>query len=75
MEISDEAEVEVAMSQHASMGAIYSVSVPVRRVKAENRFERLNGGGDSILDAEGVSLSWDESNWDSDPSERFPYGV
>jgi septum formation topological specificity factor MinE len=75
VEITDEADVEIAMSEHPELGAIYSVSVPVRRVKSENRFGRIAGASDSLLDADGVTLSWDESNWDSDPSERFPFGV
>lgn len=105
VELSSDGDVQVSVSQDEAMGAVYSVSVPVRRVRQEARFALLSEGG-SVLDADGVTVAWDEEeggggegeggeggagdraaavasdvmaydedNWDSDPSSRFPYGA
>jgi len=84
VELSD-GDVQVSVTHDQDMGAVYSVSVPVRRVRQEARFALLEGGDDSLLDADGVSVAWDqgledleeydEDDWESDPSSRFPYGA
>ena len=67
VEVEDEDSVEVNLSMDPDIGTIYSVAVPVRRVKAARVSTRdLEGEGDS-----GAFGMEDET----DPSARFPYGV
>jgi len=67
VEVEDEDSVEVNLSMDPDIGTIYSVAVPVRRVKATRVSTRdLEGEGDS-----GAFGMEDET----DSSARFPYGV
>lgn len=80
VEVADSHDVRVSLSEASDLGAMYSVSVPVRRVKYEAALRPAPGEPPSVLDADGVSVAWDEGpwdegNWDADPSERFPYGA
>ncbi|KAI3423975.1 hypothetical protein D9Q98_009809 [Chlorella vulgaris] len=59
--------VEVAVTTDVDLGAIYSVAVPVRRVKAAARVP-LNTDGD-------ITFNWDPTDEESDPSSQFPYGT
>lgn len=47
-----------------------SVNIPVKRVKAETRFEEPQ----VIETPDGVTLEWDPTDYNSDPSSRFPMG-
>jgi hypothetical protein len=71
VDIEAEEKIEVTISTEPDIGTVYSVNIPVRRVKPESRF------GTSGLDgsiADGITLEWDPSDWNSDPSARFPMG-
>ena len=57
------------MSTDVDMGTIYSVAVPVKRIKPQ---ARVPLGADGVAD--GVSLAW-EADPNADASARFPYGV
>ena len=69
MDIESEEGIEVTISTEPGLGTVYSVNIPVRRVRAETRFEgELEGTPD------GVTLEWDPLDRESDPSSRFPMG-
>ncbi|KAL4421262.1 hypothetical protein ABPG75_010553 [Micractinium tetrahymenae] len=59
--------VEVAVTTDVELGAIYSVAVPVKRVKPAARVP-LNEDGE-------FEVAWDPHNEESDPSSQFPYGT
>ena len=69
VDIEGEEGIEVAISTEPGLGTIYSVNIPVRRVKSEVRFSGLMEGS-----PDGVTLEWSPENWDADPSARFPMG-
>ncbi len=52
------------------LGTVYCVAVPIKRVKPGARMALENGGEEF----EGMAFEWDPEDWNSDPSERFPYG-
>ena len=66
VEVESEEAVEVNLSMDPEIGTIYSVAVPVRRVKPTMR----PGMGPAEGDA-----SWDPNDPDSDPGDQFPYGT
>lgn len=59
--------VEVAVTTDVDLGAIYSVAVPVRRVKPEARVP-LGADGE-------FQFQWDPTDEEADPSAHFPYGT
>jgi septum formation topological specificity factor MinE len=63
VEIEGEEMVEVNISNEPDLGTVYSVAVPVRRVKAQARF--------GSEDPDGTSILFDD---DEDQSHQFPYG-
>jgi hypothetical protein len=66
VEVESDEAVEVNLSMDPEIGTIYSVAVPVRRVKPKLRppmAEPLLPG------------TWDPSDPDSDPGDQFPYGT
>ena len=70
-QIEEEEAVEVNVTSDLDMGTIYSVAVPVKRVKATARIGLEE-------DSEGPSVSsveWNAEEWDADPSARFPWGT
>lgn len=71
MDIEGEEGIEVSITTEPGLGTVYSVNIPVRRVKAETRFST-----DVTIAGvpEGVSLEWDPQDYNSDPSSRFPMG-
>ncbi|MEW5305330.1 MAG: hypothetical protein WDW36_007877 [Sanguina aurantia] len=72
VDIDSEDSIEVNISSDPSLGTVYCVNIPVRRVKPEARF---NGEGQARpINPDGMSLEWDPSDWNSDPSARFPMG-
>ena len=53
------------------MGTIYSVAVPVKRVKPTARI-----GLEEESDEPSVSsVEWNAEEWDADPAARFPWGT
>ncbi len=60
----------MCINNEPGVGTVYSVNIPVRRVKADQRFEGLEG----VTDGDVVTLQWDPSDYNSDPSSRFPMG-
>eukprot|EP00887_Chlorella_sp_A99_P001623 scaffold8.g1623.t1 len=68
VDISEEEAVEVSLSVDPDLGTIYSVAVPVRRVKPQARLPLGN-------EEDGAILVWDPTDPDSDPSTQFPYGA
>lgn len=69
VDIEGEDLVEVNVTMDPDMGTIYSVAVPVKRVKPQARVA-LEGG---VTEIDGISLEW-ELEGDADASGRFPYG-
>uniref|UniRef100_A0A7S0S6A3 Uncharacterized protein n=1 Tax=Chlamydomonas leiostraca TaxID=1034604 RepID=A0A7S0S6A3_9CHLO len=69
VDIEGEEGIEVSISNEPGLGTVYSVNIPVRRVKAETRFEP-----ETIQTPDGVTLEWDPTDINSDPSSRFPMG-
>ncbi len=74
VDIEAEELVDVNITMDTDLGTtasrrIYSVAVPVRRVKPVAMVPL----GDP--DADGVTLQWDPSDENSDPSSRFPFGT
>ena len=63
--------VDVNVSADGEQGTIYTVSVPVRRVKPQ---ARLPLGEDGSEASEGVTMEWEKEDPDADPSARFPFG-
>eukprot|EP00891_Asterochloris_glomerata_P002648 jgi/Astpho2/2648/e_gw1.00049.43.1_t len=70
VEIEGEELVDVNISADQDVGTIYTVNVPVRRVKPQVRC--LLEGEDA--EADGIVMQWDTSDPDADPSDRFPFG-
>eukprot|EP00884_Botryococcus_braunii_P000786 jgi/Botrbrau1/10708/Bobra.357_1s0010.1 len=69
VDIEGEDLVEVNVTMDPDMGTIYSVAVPVKRVKPQARVA-LDG---AVMEVDGISLEW-EIEGDADASGRFPYG-
>lgn len=70
VDIEGEELVEVNVTMDPDMGTIYSVAVPVKRVKPQARVG-LDG---ELMAVDGITLEW-ETESDADVSGRFPYGV
>ena len=70
VDIEQEDAIEVAISNSPELGTVYSVNIPIKRVKVDQRFDALPKG----QVADGVTIEWDENDWNSDPSARFPMG-
>jgi septum formation topological specificity factor MinE len=71
--------VEIKVSSDQELGTVYSVAVPVRRVKPSAR-TMGDGRGDTVMPGPGgaeVAISWEAlaEEADKDPAARFPYGV
>lgn len=71
VEVEGEEMVDVNVSADGEQGTIYTVSVPVRRVKPQ---ARLSLGEGEVEAADGVTMEWENDDPDADPSARFPYG-
>ena len=69
VEVEGEEMVDVNVSADGEQGTIYTVSVPVRRVKPQARLP-LEGDADT----DGVTMEWEKDDPDADPSARFPFG-
>lgn len=70
VDIEQEDAIEVAISTSPELGTVYSVNIPIRRVKPDTRLDALPKG----QVADGVTIEWDENDWNADPSARFPMG-
>jgi cell division topological specificity factor MinE len=70
VDIDSEEQIDVNITTDPDVGTVYSVAVPIRRVKPDARLP---------LDAEGgvddLTFEWNPEDMDSDPSARFPYGT
>ncbi|KAK9838388.1 hypothetical protein WJX84_000373 [Apatococcus fuscideae] len=71
VDIAAEEQVHVNVTMDEAVGTVYSVSMPVKRVKPQ---ARVPIGEDSTT-ADGVVIQWDEEDSESDPSDRFPFGT
>jgi cell division topological specificity factor MinE len=71
VEIEAEELVDVNISSDSAVGTIYTVNVPVRRVKPKARVPLTEDGS---ADIDGISMEWDNEDPEADPTERFPYG-
>eukprot|EP00798_Chlamydomonas_sp_ICE-L_P030599 gene30599-35610_t len=71
VDIDSEDLIEVSISNDPEVGTVYSVNIPVRRVKADVRFADVMQEATS---QDGVTLEWHPEEYDSDPSSRFPMG-
>lgn len=67
VDVYSEEEVEVNLSTDPDLGTIYSVAVPIKRVKQNAVIPYGDEEG-------GILVEYDESNPESDPSSQFPYG-
>lgn len=78
VEVEAEEAVEVNMSMDPEIGTIYSVAVPVKRVKSQLRLG-VNDEAAPGLRIRTVSDesggTWDPMDPESDPSDQFPYGT
>lgn len=72
VEIDSDDEVEISMTSDEDAGLIYSVAVPVRRVKPDKRAALLAAEAAANPDGGGFDR---EHEWDEDPAARFPYGT
>ena len=70
-QIEQEEAIEVNVTTDPDMGTIYSVAVPVRRVKPTARI----GLEEDAAEAGVSSVEWDADEWDADPAARFPWGT
>ncbi len=70
VDIEGEELVEVNITTDPDLGTIYSVAMPVKRVKPQARVN-LEEAAEA---ADGVTLEWDAEDPDSDPSGQFPFG-
>lgn len=70
VDIDSEENIDVNITSDPEVGTVYSVAVPIRRVKPEARLA-LNADGE----IEDVTFEWNPEDLDSDPSARFPYGT
>lgn len=68
--------IEVNITTEPGLGTVYSVNIPVRRVKAEARFSEAMAADPAPLPAgaDGVMIEWDPEDYDSSPANRFPMG-
>ena len=69
VDIEAEELVDVNVTMDSDLGTIYSVAVPVRRVKPVAQVPM------SDIEAEGITLTWEPEDENADPSVRFPYGT
>lgn len=60
---------QVNISTDADLGTVYSVAVPIKRVKPVARVPMTDD-----VDVEGITLRWDADDKNSDPSDQFPFG-
>lgn len=72
VEVEGDELVDVNVSADGEQGTIYTVSVPVRRVKPQARLSL--GEGDPEAADNGVTMEWENDDPDADPSARFPFG-
>lgn len=70
VDIESEEQIEVSITLEPEVGTVYSVAVPIRRVKPEARMAWQGEG-----DLEEITFEYDPDDFDSDPSARFPYGT
>jgi cell division topological specificity factor MinE len=70
VDIDSEEQIDVSITSDPEVGTVYSVAVPIRRVKPE---ARLALGADGEI--EDLTFEWNPEDLDSDPSARFPYGT
>ncbi|KAF8065565.1 Wdr78 [Scenedesmus sp. PABB004] len=70
VDIDSEEQIDVSITSDPDVGTVYSVAVPIRRVKPEARLA-LNADGD----IEDLTFEYNPEDVDSDPSARFPYGT
>lgn len=79
VEVEAEEAVEVNMSMDPEIGTIYSVAVPVKRVKPQMRprmsEDPLPGLRVRRISETTTDESWDPLDPNSDPSDQFPYGT
>ncbi|WPT12114.1 Cell division topological specificity factor-like protein [Picochlorum sp. SENEW3] len=68
VEIEAEEAVEVNMSMDPEVGTIYSVAVPIKRVRPTFRRGEMASQGTS-------NSQWDPQDPDSDPADQFPWGT
>ena len=61
--------VQVNISTDADLGTVYSVAVPIKRVKPVARVPMSDD-----IDMDGITLRWDAEDKESDPSDQFPFG-
>lgn len=67
VEVDSTEAVDVNVSTDDSLGTIYSVAIPVRRIKPQAQVRVSEGG-------EGDGSAW-ETDPEADAADRFPYGV
>lgn len=65
--------VEVNITTDDSLGTVYSVAMPVRRVKAKAALPNGDQAEEEVLTTSDP-MEWDLEDAESDPSSRFPYG-
>lgn len=70
VEVATDDKVEVNVTTDKDMGTIYSVAVPVKRVRPSARFDIQ----DQLEDEVGLT-EWSDDDPEADPSSRFPYGT
>eukprot|EP00879_Flechtneria_rotunda_P003497 GHRR01003727.1.p1 GENE.GHRR01003727.1~~GHRR01003727.1.p1 ORF type:complete len:218 (+),score=61.59 GHRR01003727.1:265-918(+) len=70
VDIDSEENIDVNITTDPDVGTVYSVAVPIRRVKPEARLA-LNAEGQ----IEDLTFEWNPDELDSNPSARFPYGT
>ncbi len=68
VEIEAEEAVEVNMSMDPEVGTIYSVAVPIKRVRPMLRRGEMAPQATS-------NSQWDPQDPDSDPADQFPWGT
>ena len=64
--------VEVNISMDVALGTVYSVAMPVKRVKPQARLPGTEEPDEAT--PAGISMEWDMDDAESDPSGRFPFG-
>ena len=69
VDIEAEELVDVNVTMDSDLGTIYSVAVPVRRVKPVAQVPM------SDIETDGITLTWEPEDENADPSVRFPYGT
>lgn len=67
VEIDAEGEIDISMTTDEETGLVYSVAVPVKRVRS--RMPTL------AAEVSQPSAADDDAVWDEDPAARFPYGT